>query len=706
MLRIFCFCLTIVGGMLMAYNFNRVRLLVKAADQFLPQLPPYVNRHKKISFIMLAFFIIGYIVGALDIFFGVSDPMYYFIAAMFSMASFFLYFLMTYMSYMTKTLEKQYTAIMSQNTWLKAEVDDSIAAMLHQDRLLRAVNKVASEILASDVENYNNVLWECMGLLSGCVDIDRMYIWKNHISDGQLRCTQVQEWSEGAEPQQGTPLTVDISFDESLPGWEEKLSGGGSISGLVKDMTAQEQAQLAPQGIVSILVVPVFLQDRFWGFVGFDDCRNERGFSEAEEGILRSASLLIATSMQRNEMTIELIQAREAALAGTQAKSNFLANMSHEIRTPINAITGMTAIAEQTDDTAKIRDCLKKINSATRQLLGIINDILDLSKIEAGKIELVHESFDIRGLFNDLQSIIGVRAAEKDINIDLTVADDISQMLVGDSMRLAQVLLNLLSNAIKFTPEKGKVTLSGKLLSQCCGVCSVEFSVTDTGIGITDEQAARLFQPFEQAERNTAHLYGGTGLGLAISKRIIELMNGSISVESGIDKGSCFTVRLELPIGEDRRPEPPEAETDLATFSLSGYTILLVEDIEINREIAITLLEDKGASVIWADNGARAVDLFSSQPDIFDLILMDVYMPEMDGLSATRAIRALPVARAEGIPILAMTANAFDEDVRQCLEAGMNGHIAKPIETRQLFGTLARYIGGSHTSGDTVYNSC
>ncbi|MDL2218617.1 response regulator, partial [Christensenellaceae bacterium OttesenSCG-928-M15] len=466
--------------------------------------------------------------------------------------------------------------------------------------------------------------------------------------------------------------------------------------GPVRDLFPDKQPYTFMENVVAILIVPVFLKENFWGFVIFSDFRKEREFAEAEEGVLRSASLLLAAGILRNEMTLDLISAKEAADDSARAKSDFLSNMSHEIRTPINAITGMSAIASKTDDMGRVRDCMVKIDAASRQLLGLINDILDMSKIDAGKMELSYEPFRLHAALQNVKSIIGVRAAEKGLSLELHIGKGVPEVCVGDEMRLTQILLNLLSNAVKFTPKDGRVALEAELRTESNQRCTLAFHVRDTGIGISPEQQARLFRAFEQAETSTAKRYGGTGLGLVISKKIAELMEGDITLESAEGQGSCFTAYVTLHLGAEDMLKAVTDNKDVSNDMYDGCTVLLAEDIEINREIITTLLEEKNAVIDIAENGAEAVAAFGAQPDRYDMILMDVHMPEMNGLTATAKIRSMSNPRAKTIPILAMTANAFDEDVRQCMAAGMNGHIPKPIDVNQFFKEMARFLPTQH----------
>jgi signal transduction histidine kinase len=381
--------------------------------------------------------------------------------------------------------------------------------------------------------------------------------------------------------------------------------------------------------------------------------------------------------------------------AASRAKSEFLANMSHEIRTPINAVTGMTTIARSSGELSRIYDCLDKIGAASRQLLGLINDILDMSKIEARKFDLAYEPFSLKNMMNNVSSIIGVRTAEKKQRFIVSIAPDIPEVVIGDEMRLSQIIINLLSNAVKFTPENGEIQLALKRIGINDGREELEITVRDTGIGITDEQKARLFNAFVQADSGTAKRFGGTGLGLAISKSLCELMGGGISVESVHGKGSCFTVRVIFDLGSCDLLQAANVVKAPSEFHFNGHRLLLAEDVPINREIVIALLEDTNVIIDCAEDGKIAVDMYCADPDRYDMIFMDVRMPIMDGYDATIAIRAFEarMKRPKGIPIIAMTANAFAEDVEHCLKSGMDGHIAKPIEVQAMLNIADKYLG-------------
>ena len=517
----------------------------------------------------------------------------------------------------------------------------------------------------------------------------------------------------------------------------------------------------------------------------------------------------------------------KASIQAARAKSVFLSNMSHEMRTPMNAILGMTAIAKASDDLEKKDYCLDIINTAAKHMLSVINDILDISKIEANKFEISPVRFDFEKMLQKVISIISFQAEEKQQEFRVHLEEDVPRVLFADDQRLTQVLTNLLYNAVKFTPDRGVITLEMRRQHEADGLNTLLIRVIDTGIGITEEQKPRLFNFFEQADNSTSRHFGGTGLGLAISKRIIEMMGGRIWVESTPGQGTVFSFIIQVKTGEERpeesrnpnmdwsairtfaicsadenrnyfrqaarrlgfvcdigadvkqaraflenknvydiifvdgnipdiadliesvrsaegsghngkqsqiaaivsslewdnlsekfrsfgidhylskpilpcsitdylqdryrfqdAPQNPETEND----NFAGRRVLLAEDIEINREIVKALLEPTQIEIINAQNGVEAVELFSESPGKYDMIFMDVQMPEMDGFTATQRIRSSNAPNARTIPIIAMTANVFREDVEQCIAAGMNDHIGKPIVLDEVLKKLHEYL--------------
>jgi len=714
-----------------------------------------------------------------------------------------------------------------------AEILRSADALLHKDALMRVVNDVAAILMRSETDEFSVNLLQCMGMMANCVSAGRMYIWKNFETDGALHCACMFEWSSDASAPPLADTPASIPYAEMTSGWLETLSGGICINGIVGDMPPLAWQYLTSRRIRSLLVVPIILRDQFWGFVGFDDCYRERIFSQDEENILRSGSLLIINALLLNEYILDMVRLQKElesaageAREANRAKSNFLSNMSHEMRTPMNAIIGMTNIGKSAAGVEKKDNAFTKIENASNHLLGVINDVLDMSKIEANRFELSEAEFDFEKMLQQVVNVINFRIDEKHQHFFIFFDIKIPKVLKGDDQRLAQVIINLLSNAVKFTPDNGNIRLEARLEKMEDDEYIVKVEIIDSGIGISLEQQARLFNSFVQAESTTNRRFGGTGLGLAISKYIIELMGGEIWIESEIGKGATFAFTIRLKRGEEKRDNTflsdvnwkeirmlavdddldmleylksiadayeitcdtakdtaeainlihrngpyhvcfvndlmpgmngiafsekirEQGDTNVVimlsstssntiedeahnvgvdhflqkpilpssiletigrcigfiasegktvgreTGFFKGCCILLVEDVEINREIVQSMLEFTGVEIHCAENGVEAVRIFSTDPDRFDMIFMDIQMPEMDGFEATRRIRSLDSAKAREIPIIAMTANVFREDVEMCIQAGMNGHLGKPLNFDEIMARLETALKGA-----------
>ena len=380
-----------------------------------------------------------------------------------------------------------------------------------------------------------------------------------------------------------------------------------------------------------------------------------------------------------------------AAESASREKSEFLSRMSHEIRTPMNGIVGMTELARHwVGDPEKVQAYLEKIRLSSDYLLQLINDILDMSRIESGKVELLQQPFDLRSLVDRLQTMFTSKAQDAALNFQIETSLLPASTVVGDELRLSQVVVNLVSNAVKFTPAQGTVRVEMRQELVKPELCCVTIVVADTGIGMKPEFQKHVFEPFEQADAETSHRYGGTGLGLAISNNLVQLMGGEIKLQSAPGKGSTFTIQVTLPLAAQQAdPQQTKQAGPAGAHSLAGYRLLLAEDNALNAEIAVSLLELEGASVDTAENGQEAVRQFvNSAPDFYQAILMDIQMPVMNGLEACCAIRNSLHGAAKTIPIIGLSANAFQQDAARAMECGMNGYVVKPFSMEKLLEAI------------------
>ncbi|MGB0671926.1 MAG: ATP-binding protein, partial [Rhodospirillales bacterium] len=499
---------------------------------------------------------------------------------------------------------------------------------------------------------------------------------------------------------------LSITPDEDHEGELRRVAT--MMDGEVDATTVQKRYRHKDGRIIQVLISSVLIRDQEGQPLHYvSQTQDISRRIEAEKELRASRDLLQRQTEELRQLAVTYARERERAEAATRAKSEFLANMSHEIRTPMNAIVGLSHLALQTSLDGTQKDYLSKIQAASQALLEIINDILDFSKIEAGKLDLEIIEFEVAGLVGDACDLLALKAAEKGIEMRNVIASDVPPVVKGDPVRLQQVLTNLVSNAVKFT-DTGEVVVSVEVAEETVDETYLVFSVKDSGIGLSAEDRSRLFQSFTQADGSTTRKYGGTGLGLTICKRLVDLMQGEISVESEPGVGSTF--RFSAALGKSHKTSAQRTvksipESEGRPEDLQGRRVLLVEDNAINRQIASEILKIAGLQVTTAENGQEGLDRVAEALEkgpMYDLILMDIQMPVMDGLTATRCLRndAPFVDALKDTPILAMTAHALDVERQRCFDAGMQDHISKPFNPRHILETVGYWASQSAKSGD------
>ncbi len=492
-------------------------------------------------------------------------------------------------------------------------------------------------------------------------------------------------------------VSAEIDNLQNLPievvdNWIKKFKNVGEfyITALDNDVDkdSDEYRILEAQGIYSLMAAPLIKYGQIIGFIGVDDPTQKTD----DISLLRSSADIMVIEMEKNRMTIELEDALKKANDANNAKSFFLFNMSHDIRTPMNAVTGFIRIAMEHAENPKVIDALKKADLSSRHMLSILNDVLDMSRIESGKMEFKQHNIVPLDHIKNIMAMYKQSMDDKGIHFRLEY-ENLPEMVLGDETRISQVIGNLLSNAIKFTPRGGKIVFR----VECLGIDddgNYDFSVhiIDTGIGMSKEFLEKVFEPFEREKTATASGIPGTGIGLSLAKKIAEAMNGALQVKSEKGDGSEFIFSFKA--GHPKQSaENAEFASPEISVDFTGKRILLVEDIDLNREIAVEILSSEGFEVEEAEDGSIAVEMLrKSKPGYYDCVLMDIQMPIMNGYEATRVIRTLENPLIANIPIIAMTANAFEEDKKQAFDAGMNGHVAKPIEVQNLLKILSNTL--------------
>jgi len=608
-----------------------------------------------------------------------------------------------------------------------SENGNTTKELKRQQMLMRAVNDTAQVLLAAiDEDAFEDSLSKGMEIIAHCLDVDRGYIWQNETRDDVLYYAMIFEWQNDTG-RHTNPVENKMVFPYTdIPDWEAKFRNNECVNGPLSDLSQEEKDRLLSHGMKSVFAMPVYLQNVFWGWVSFDDCRRERSLAEDEMDILRSVSLMLANAISHNELTMslksrakELRAALEDAQAASRAKTEFLAAMSHEIRTPMNAIIGITQIQMQKENLPdEYADAMKKIFSSGSGLLGIINDILDMSKIETGKMELNPAEYDVPSLINDAVQLNIVRIGSKKIEFKLDIEESLPSRLFGDELRIKQILNNLLSNAIKYT-EEGYVKLSIKHTLWDENII-LRIDVQDTGQGMKKEALDNLFSEYKRfnLDLDINREAEGTGLGLNITKKLVEMMDGTVSVESEYGKGSVFTVTvMQKTVACD--PIGAEAAQRLSNFTFIGGkqtaasqivrepmpygSVLVVDDVETNLFVAVGLLSPYKLRIETADSGISAIDRVHtaiSRGITYDIIFMDHMMPDMDGIETTAKLRELGY---KGV-IVALTANALVGNEEMFVQKGFDGFISKPVDIRRLNVVLNSYVRDRHPEEAKKYS--
>lgn len=581
-------------------------------------------------------------------------------------------------------------------------------ALWRRDLLLGAASQIGHILLASsDIEG---TIAQVFSLIGPVVDADRVYVFENHDGPGGEHLTsQRYEWINKMETSiKERPETENISYRKNFPRWYRELSAGNSVKGNIKDFPNSERQFFKSQDVVSILIAPIIINSNFWGFIGFDECKKDREWTDNEEVILAMVGSAIGNFIMRCRAESYLAQAKQKAeltaqqaKAATEAKSEFLANVSHDIRTPLNGIIGMAQLLSKTTMNDLQNEYVKDLMKSGELLTSIISDVLDLSKIESGKLELENAPFNIKEIIDNLFSSMKYQAEKKGLEFILNYknssgADNVN----GDSVRLRQVLMNLLGNSIKFTFE-GKIQLdiSAEAQPDFPDTLDFSFEVHDTGIGIPPGKIEKVFEKFMQADTSTTRKFGGTGLGLSICKAIVEKMGGRISVTSEIGKGSAFKFKIPLQISSALIVSSQEKKHIQLKWRRPPL-ILLVDDSQINRKIAESFIRQAGCLTESAENGSIALEMFRFKS--YDMVFMDLQMPEMDGIEATIRIKEVQTQKNINVPVIAMTANALHSEREKCIAAGMDEYLTKPVHENDLRRILSQALGQLLESSNTA----
>ncbi|WP_158947013.1 hybrid sensor histidine kinase/response regulator [Pseudodesulfovibrio cashew] len=577
--------------------------------------------------------------------------------------------------------------------------------LFRRDAILQIVASFASKVLRDP--DWRSGLGEAMANLGKVSEVSRSFLFRRKESPASHNTvfSMIHEWTDGqVTPLLESPEFQDQPFSPTFDRWKTILGERKIVAGNVRDFQTGERIFFERLQTQSVILVPVFVGNTWWGFFGLTNSREEREWMPVEIESMTMLADILGAAILRDRMEDELKEANrsaeEARIAAQEAnrtKSRFLANMSHEIRTPISGILGMAEMTITTGLTKEQREHMDMIREAARSLLSIVNDILDLSKVEAHKMELKPEDFDIRQLLETTTRHFAPAVEKKPIALNQAVAGDVPETLRGDKDRLGQILRNLIGNAVKFT-ERGHVDVSVEISERQEERVCLLFTVQDSGIGIPENKLATVFDSFTQVDSSSAKTHQGTGLGLTISREFVRMMGGDISVKSADGFGSVFsfTAWMDVPATTAPRCEPARAVLPAGLH----LDILLAEDNPLNQKFLTHFLTMFGHRVTVAGNGLEAIRLLEETGRKTDLVLMDIQMPEMGGIDATRCIRE---GRAKGvdpsIPIIALTAYAMKGDKERMFEAGMDDYVSKPVEMKELSAAIARTVA-AHTPNE------